>query len=108
MPSMRTLHAIVAVVVALQLCSSTCSAGFGLAADHTIESCPMEKAKYFAPVEVPQATDAVLPPLHIRQGEVLDTEDEAVRTGGTLWPAGKVRLAKAITCNVEPQTILAE
>jgi hypothetical protein len=106
MAIVHTLHVIVAAVAALHMRS--CNAGFGAAADHSIESCPIEKAEYFAPFEVAQATDMTLPPLHIRQGEVLDTEDEAVRTGGTLWPAGKVRLAKAITCNVEPQTILAE
>lgn len=56
----------------------------------SIESCPMEKADYFAPVEVEQAADTALPALRIRQGEVLNTADEAVRTGGTLWPAGQV------------------
>ncbi len=93
MPIMHMLHVIVAAVAALHLCS--CSAGFGSAADHSIESCPIEKAEYFAPVKVAQTIDTGLPPLHIRQGEVLDSEDEAVRTGGTLWPAGQVYLAEA-------------
>lgn len=60
------------------------------AANGNIESCPIEKSEYFAPLEVPLAGSALFPSLRIRQGEVVDTNDEAVRTGGTLWPAGQV------------------
>ena len=67
----------------------------------SIEACPVEKADYFAPLEVAQATDTALPALRIRQGEVLSTADEAVRTGGTLWPAGQVRHIFNRTCQVD-------
>ena len=83
----------VVAAVALLYLHSCNSAGLAAAADTNIESCPIDKAEYFATVEVAQAAELdarALPPLHIHQGELLDTDDEAVRTGGTLWPAGQV------------------
>ena len=85
---------VVAAVALLYMRLHSCNAaGLAAAADANIESCPIDKAEYFATVEVWNAAEiasGALPPLRIRQGEVLDTDDEAVRTGGTLWPAGQV------------------
>ena len=91
-PAMTIAPPVVAAVALLYLHSCN-SAGLAAAADTNIESCPIDKAEYFATVEVAQAAELdarALPPLHIHQGELLDTDDEAVRTGGTLWPAGQV------------------
>jgi predicted nicotinamide N-methyase len=89
------------LIVGVLLQPRCAAAAAGADACDSLDMCPLEKAAYFAPVELPPAADAAgsgggggasggdepLPPLRIRQGEVLATDDEAVRTGGTLWPA---------------------